>query len=104
MSVANAKENLKAENNGWNFDEIKTAAVNKWNFYLGKIEVESDNDERLTQFYTHLYHALIHPNICSDIMVIIWGQIIKSTKLTASNIHLSAIGTHIVGKPSYWQC
>lgn len=67
VSVANARENLKAENNEWDFDKIKMAAIDKWNFYLGKIEADSDNDDRLTQFYTHLYHALIHPNICSDV-------------------------------------
>lgn len=34
---------------------------------MGKIEVKSDNEDRLTQFYTHLYHGLIHPNVCSDV-------------------------------------
>lgn len=33
----------------------------------GKIEVHSDNPDKLTQFYTHWYHTLIHPNIFNDI-------------------------------------
>ncbi|MFQ9316537.1 GH92 family glycosyl hydrolase [Dysgonomonas mossii] len=66
VSVENARENLRAENSAWNFDVIKNQAETKWNKYLGKIEVEGTNPERITQFYTHLYRALIHPNVCSD--------------------------------------
>lgn len=67
VSVANAKENLKTENPGWDFEQVKAEAMNKWNEYLGKIEVAGRNDDRIIQFYTHLYHSLIHPNICSDV-------------------------------------
>jgi len=67
VSIENARENLNAENPGWNFDEIKNQAVAKWNDYLGKIEVKGENEDRLTQFYTHLYRALIHPGVCSDV-------------------------------------
>ena len=66
VSVENARENLRAENSAWNFDVIKNQAEKKWNKYLAKIEVEGTNPERITQFYTHLYRALIHPNVCSD--------------------------------------
>ncbi|HML65791.1 MAG TPA: GH92 family glycosyl hydrolase [Dysgonomonas sp.] len=66
VSVENARGNLRAENSAWNFDVIKNQAEIKWNKYLGKIEVEGTNPERITQFYTHLYRALIHPNVCSD--------------------------------------
>lgn len=67
VSVENARQNLNAENQGWNFAEVKNKAINRWNDYLGKIEVKSENEDRLTQFYTHLYRALIHPSVCSDI-------------------------------------
>lgn len=67
VSVENARENLRTENSAWNFDVIKNQAETKWNKYLGKIEVEGTNPERITQFYTHLYRALIHPNVCSDV-------------------------------------
>lgn len=66
VSVENARENLRTENLAWDFDAIKDQTENKWNKYLGKIEVEGTNPERITQFYTHLYRALIHPNVCSD--------------------------------------
>ncbi len=67
VSIENARENLKAENPGWSFEEVKNKAIDKWNYYLGKIEVKGENEDRLTQFYTHLYRALIHPSVCSDV-------------------------------------
>ncbi|WP_418698696.1 GH92 family glycosyl hydrolase [Bacteroides sp.] len=67
VSVENARENLRTENAGWNFDEIREQAEKKWNHYLGKIEVEGNNADRITQFYTHLYRTMIHPNVCSDV-------------------------------------
>ena len=67
VSVENARENLKAENTGWDFLQIQNQAESKWNHYLGKIEVEGTNSDRTTQFYTHLYRSFIHPNVCSDV-------------------------------------
>lgn len=67
VSVENARENLKTENPGWDFDAVKAQAVDSWEHYLSKIEVEGSNPDRITQFYTHLYHSLIHPNVCSDV-------------------------------------
>ena len=67
VSVENAKENLRAENTAWNFDAIRNQAESKWNEYLSRIEVEGTNPDRITQFYTHLYRVLIHPNVCSDV-------------------------------------
>lgn len=67
VSVENARANLRAENKGWNFSEIQKQAESKWNHYLSKIEVEGTNPDRITQFYTHLYRVLIHPNVCSDV-------------------------------------
>ena len=67
VSVENARENLKAENTGWDFAQIQSQAEAKWNHYLSKIEVEGTNPDRTTQFYTHLYRSFIHPNVCSDV-------------------------------------
>lgn len=67
VSVENARANLRAENKGWDFSEIQKQAEWKWNHYLSKIEVEGTNPDRITQFYTHLYRVLIHPNVCSDV-------------------------------------
>lgn len=67
VSVENARENLRAENPGWSFDAVKASAEAAWDSCLGKIEVKGTDPLRKVQFYTHLYHALIHPNICSDV-------------------------------------
>lgn len=67
VSVENARENLKAENAGWDFDAVCRHAEQRWNDCLSKIEVEGTNPDRRTQFYTHLYRAFIHPNVCSDV-------------------------------------
>lgn len=67
VSVENARLNLETENPGWDFEGIKNAAEAEWNSVLGKIEVEGSNEDRMEQFYTHLYRSLIHPNICNDV-------------------------------------
>ena len=56
-----------AENAGWDFAAVQHAAERRWNDYLGLIEAEGTNPDRTTQFYTHLYRVLIHPNVCSDV-------------------------------------
>lgn len=67
VSVENARLNLETENPGWDFEGIKNAAETEWNSVLGKIEVEGTSEDRMEQFYTHLYRSLIHPNICNDV-------------------------------------
>lgn len=67
VSVENARENLKADNNGWDFAQVQRRTEDKWNHYLGMIEVEGTNSDRKTQFYTHLYRSFAHPNVCSDV-------------------------------------
>lgn len=67
VSVENAKENLRAENPGWDFDSVRKDAEDEWNDLLSKIEVTGSNEDRKVQFYTHLYHVLINPNIFSDV-------------------------------------
>ena len=39
-------------------DRIRGEAEKSWNHYLSKIEVEGDNADRITQFYTHLYRTM----------------------------------------------
>ncbi|RYE19258.1 MAG: glycoside hydrolase family 92 protein, partial [Sphingobacteriales bacterium] len=67
VSLANARQNLAAENAGWNFVGTKNKAQAAWNKYLGKIEATGGSANLTTQFYTHLYHALAHPNISNDV-------------------------------------
>lgn len=64
--IDGAKANLKAEIPHWNFDKVREDAKSKWNSYLGRIEVEGTDEEKIN-FYTSFYHACIQPNIVSDI-------------------------------------
>ena len=67
VSVENARENLAAENTGWDFNGVKNNAIHAWNTLLSKVEVSGSSKDRTTQFYTHLYHTLIHPSISNDV-------------------------------------
>ena len=67
VSVENARENLDAEQQGFAFDTVREKADAQWQRYLGRIRVEGGSDDEKTVFYTALYHALIHPNILSDV-------------------------------------
>ncbi len=67
VSIANARENLKKDNNKGDFSALKDAAQAEWNKRLGVIEISSENPDRMKQFYTHLYHVLIHPNVFNDV-------------------------------------
>lgn len=67
VSIANARENLNAEQHGKNFDAIYNAARKQWNDDLSRILVEGGTKTERTIFYTALYHTLIHPNILQDV-------------------------------------
>lgn len=67
VSVENARQNLKAENDGWDFAAIVRQAEEAWTKRLSAIEIATDNAERREMFYTLLYRVLIHPNICQDV-------------------------------------
>lgn len=67
VSAANARENFAKDANQGGFDSLRTATEAEWNRRLGAIAVSEENPDRVVQFYTHLYHALIHPNISSDV-------------------------------------
>jgi predicted alpha-1,2-mannosidase len=73
-SIEQARLNLDTEIPGWNFDEVKNNAANKWNTVLSKIEVQLPeetppevNRQKLTTFYTALYHSLLFPAKYSDV-------------------------------------
>lgn len=67
VSIENAHENLRIDNNNRNFNTVYEDTETEWNKYLEKISIESSNTDRLKQFYTHFYHTLIHPNVFNDV-------------------------------------
>jgi predicted alpha-1,2-mannosidase len=67
VSAANASANLAAEQSGFNFGSVQTAAHNAWNSQLGKIQIAGGTASQQQLFYTSLYHALLHPNTVTDV-------------------------------------
>ncbi len=67
VSVDNARSNLEAECNDFDFDRVKAETQAKWAQQLGKIEVEGGTDAQKRTFYTALYHTMIAPNLYSDV-------------------------------------
>ncbi|ATL70491.1 GH92 family glycosyl hydrolase [Nocardia terpenica] len=67
VSLDGAKANLDAENPGHAFEEVADAAHESWNARLNRIRVTGGTDDERTIFYTALYHALLQPNVFSDV-------------------------------------
>ena len=67
VSAANARENLEKEQQGFNFDKVKSDAHEEWEKTLSTITVEGGTEAQKKIFYTALYHSQIHPNILQDV-------------------------------------
>jgi len=65
-SYEGAKLN-SSEINHWDFEKVKKEAETLWNKELSKIEVTSDDTNKLAIFYTALYHTMMQPNIAQDL-------------------------------------
>jgi predicted alpha-1,2-mannosidase len=66
--IAGARTNLAAEtSNSFNFDATRQQLQNRWNQQLHSIDVTGGSTGSRTPFYTALYHALLHPNVASDV-------------------------------------
>ena len=67
VSIENAIENLEAENPDWLFSAVAANAGLAWKDKLEKIQIDTDNEDDLTVFYTALYHTMVAPSIFSDV-------------------------------------
>ncbi|QHA08127.1 glycoside hydrolase family 92 protein [Streptomyces broussonetiae] len=65
-SDAGAADNLATEVRNWNLDTVEQANHDAWNAVLNKIRIGGGTTDQQVQFYTALYHALLHPNVFSD--------------------------------------
>ncbi|WP_241331264.1 GH92 family glycosyl hydrolase [Chryseobacterium arthrosphaerae] len=61
-----AEKNMLAEAKSDDFDTVKKQAEADWDRELSKIEVKSDDRNKLSVFYTALYHVFTQPNINMD--------------------------------------
>ena len=62
-----ARKNRETEISDWNFEKVKSDARATWNKELSRITVYGKSEKDKTNFYTSLYHAMIVPNIISDV-------------------------------------
>ncbi|AFV00438.1 GH92 family glycosyl hydrolase [Simiduia agarivorans] len=67
VSVENARENLKVEQQGKSFAQIRQSAAQAWEKELSVVKVQGGTPENNTKFYTALYHSLIMPQTYSDV-------------------------------------
>src|SRR3712207_1628106 len=67
VSIANARENLEAEQRGKTFDAVRADARQTWEEALSRITVEGGTEAQKRVFYTALYHSQLHPNILQDV-------------------------------------
>lgn len=74
VSYEGARQNLKAEITGFDFDKVYQETKAEWNKELAVIDIEGTPSMK-TIFYTSLYHTLIQPNNIADVN----GDYINST-------------------------
>jgi predicted alpha-1,2-mannosidase len=67
INAEGARKNMAHELAGWDFDKTARKAREAWNAELGKIRVSGGTKDRQVVFYTALYHALLTPNLYSDV-------------------------------------
>jgi predicted alpha-1,2-mannosidase len=65
-SYEGAKLN-SSEISGWDFEKVKKLAQESWNLELSKIQITETDNDKLSIFYTALYHTMMQPNIAQDI-------------------------------------
>jgi predicted alpha-1,2-mannosidase len=66
VGIDGARQNLRAEVPGWDFEGTRKAAREAWARALAKIEIDGDRKQRRT-FYTALYHTMLAPVTYMDV-------------------------------------
>jgi len=66
LSIDQARNNLKLEIPGWDFDGVRQGLQAVWNEKLGRMQVDGATEKEKTRLYTALYHALLYPRIFSE--------------------------------------
>jgi predicted alpha-1,2-mannosidase len=65
VSIAGAKENMKREVPGWDFEAVKKAARGEWDELLSRVEIEGTREQK-NIFYSAMYRLFIQPNNIAD--------------------------------------
>ena len=67
VSMEGAMKNLQAEVPDDDFDKYLALARKDWDKQLGKIEIQCEDRDERTKFYTALYHSMLAPTIYNDV-------------------------------------
>ncbi len=67
VSVANARQNLQQELAGRGFESARLSTFKAWEAALSRVKLSGGSADYRATFYTALYHALLHPNVISDV-------------------------------------
>jgi putative alpha-1,2-mannosidase len=67
VDIAGARRNLEREAAGLSFDAARSRATDAWRAALGKIAVRGGTPAQHRTFHTAVYHAMIAPNVWSDV-------------------------------------
>ncbi len=62
-----AQLNMRAEIPGWDFEQVRSEAANRWNTELGRIQAKLPTEQQMRIFYTSMYHTLMAPQLWNDI-------------------------------------
>lgn len=69
VDMKGARNNLQQELTtpfGWDFDQVVRNARSVWDEYLGRVDIETNDNLQKKKFYTNLYRALAAKAIWSD--------------------------------------
>lgn len=67
VNIDGARQALKAELPGWDFEATRKTAQQAWEAELKRIRITTDDESTKRIFYTSMYHAMMAPALFSDI-------------------------------------
>jgi predicted alpha-1,2-mannosidase len=62
VSMEQARETVRREAPGWNFEQVRAASEKAWNQALSRIKLHGETDSKRMQFYTAMYHTMLMPS------------------------------------------
>ena len=65
-SFRGVENNIEKELPGWDFEQTSLRAKKIWNEKLGKIEIQTPDENMKEVFYTALYHSMFMPVVLTD--------------------------------------
>ncbi|MGB6986507.1 MAG: GH92 family glycosyl hydrolase [Candidatus Aquilonibacter sp.] len=66
VDAQGARDNLDAEAKSWDIATVRNNALAAWQKMLSRVEISGGTRSQERQFYTALYHTMLHPNLVSD--------------------------------------